>query len=135
MNSLNSTLPEMKPHHCGIYVPDLESAIKWYSDKLDFKVHKRLTIEAIPAKIAFIKRGDFFIELFEVAGKPPKPEDDKTYGTKHVAFVVVEFRKFMDTIKQRGVEVIREGKVGPVSMAFIKDNNGTPIEIVEVGAP
>jgi len=125
---------DLKPHHCGIYVPDLESSISWYHDKLDFTVHKRMTIPGL-GKIAFIKHGDFFIELFEVAGTMPKREDAKTYGTKHMAFVVRNFCQFMETIKQRGVEIIGEGKQGNLGVAFIKDNVGTPIEIVEIGAP
>ena len=64
----NSTLPEMRPHHYGIYVPDLESSIKWYQEKLDFTVHRRSYAERISAKIAFLKRGDFYIELLQVDG-------------------------------------------------------------------
>ena len=125
----------LKIHHCGLYVPDLESSINWYRDIFGFEVHMRLTIEQIPAKVAFIKRGDFFIELFEVEGRVPTPEEAKSYGTKHMAFVVENFNEFMDNLKQKGVEIIMEGKHGDIGMAFIKDNYGISIEIVEVGAP
>ena len=131
------------PHHCGISVPDLEASIDWYRDMLGFSVEKRLTIEAISARIAFMKHGDFYIELFETKGAAPLPDnrrypdrDIQTHGTKHLAFAVQDVQKFIEALKKRGVDIamdvsLMEGK----AMAFIRDNAGNLIEIVEVGSP
>ena len=59
---------QLIPHHCGISVPDLEASITWYRDMLGFSVVKRLTLDVLPAKIAFMKHGDFYIELFQTEG-------------------------------------------------------------------
>ena len=133
MVNSNSKLPEMRPHHSGIYVTDLESSIKWYQDKFDFTVHRRSYVEGINGKIAFLKRdGDSYIELLEVAGTPSTPEDAVLYGPKgHVGFVVNDFPRCINILKKRGVELIREGKFGPVSLAILKDNSDTMIEIIE----
>ncbi len=131
----NSTQPEITPHHCGINVSDLESAIKWYQEKLDFTVHRRSYAERISAKIAFLKRGDFYIELLQIASSIPRPEGSVINGTQHVGFLVDDYPKFMEIIKQRGVEVVKDGKFGPVSVAILKDNSGNTFEIVEKVIP
>jgi len=134
---------QLIPHHCGISVPDLEASIAWYRDMLGFSVEKRLTLDVVPAKIAFIKHGDFFIELFQIEGAVPLPEDRRypdrdicTHGTKHIAFAVDDVHKFINALKKRGVDMamdvnIMENK----AMAFIRDNAGNLIEIVEAGSP
>ena len=134
---------ELIPHHCGISVPDLEASITWYRDMLGFSVEKRLTLDAIPAKIAFMKHGDFRIELFETKGAAPLPEDRRypdqdirTHGTKHIAFAVQDVHRVIDTLKQRGVDIAMDVNiVENKAMAFVRDNAGNLIEIVEVGAP
>jgi len=130
---------ELKPHHCGISVPDLETSIAWYRDMLGFSVEKRDTIDTANAKIAFIKHGDFCIELFEVAGAAPMPEsrrypnqDIATHGTKHIAFEVQDLCKLMDTLKQKGVDVAMDSFVMENTLvAFIRDNSGVLMEFIE----
>jgi len=58
----------LRPHHVGISVPDLEAAITWYQEMLGFSVAKRAEMGQLSAKLAFVKNGDFYIELFEVKG-------------------------------------------------------------------
>lgn len=38
-------------------------------------------------------------------------------------------------MKQRGVEVVKDGKFGPVSVAILKDNIGKAFEIIEKVIP
>jgi methylmalonyl-CoA/ethylmalonyl-CoA epimerase len=134
---------KIRPHHCGISVPDLEASIAWYRDMLGFSVVKRLTLDTVPAKIAFIRHGDFLIELFEIAGATPLPEDRRypdrdicTHGTKHIAFAAEDVHKFVDSLKKRGVDIAMDvNMVENKAMAFIRDNAGNLIEINEVGSP
>jgi methylmalonyl-CoA/ethylmalonyl-CoA epimerase len=133
----------LKPHHCGISVPDLESAIAWYRDMLGFSVKSRITLEKVGAKIGFLQHGDFHIELFEVPGANPLPDDRRypdidlrTHGTKHMAFMVQSLKKVVDTLKKRGVDIamdvtnMPDGKV-----SFIRDNAGILIELIEPLSP
>ena len=130
---------DLKPHHLGISVVDLEASIAWYCEKLDFKVVNRLTLDAIPAKIAFLQHGDFAVELFEVPGASPLPEDRRypdrdlrTHGTKHIAFAVKDLNKVADTLKKGGVDFAKEvTEIDQTPMAFIRDNSGNLIELIQ----
>ena len=129
----------IKPHHCGISIPDLEASIEWYRDMLGFSLESRVTIEAANAEIAFIKRGGFRIELFEVSGATPLPDcrrepnqDLATHGTKHIALEVSDLTGLMAYLKRQGVDVAID--VQPVEntiMAFIRDNSGILIELIQ----
>ena len=130
---------EFKPHHLGISVPDLEASIKWYENILGFSVEKRMTIEPLKAKIAFLIKDNFRIEIFEVAGAQPLPEvrrqphtDIGTHGIKHLAYEVKNVTEFMDVLKKKGVDVAMDvSKMENKEMTFIRDNTGNLIEIVE----
>ena len=130
---------KLKPHHLGISVADLEASIAWYCEKLDFKVVNRLTLDAIPAKIAFLRHGDFAVELFEVPGASPLPDDRRhpdqdvrTHGTKHIALAVQDTKKVIEVLKERGVDIALDVRVvDQTKIAFIRDNTGNLIEIFE----
>jgi len=130
---------DLKPHHLGISVPDLEASIDWYRENLGFSLAKRLTLDAIPAKIAFLNHGDFNIELFEISEASPLPDDRRypdrdirTNGTKHIAFAVQDLRKFADTLKDRGVDFAKDvTEMDQTLMAFIRDNAGNLIELIQ----
>ena len=139
---MKSETLEITPHHVGLSVPDLEASIKWYQEKLGFSLEKRIFLEQIPAKIAFLQNGKFRLELFEVAGAAALPEarrspnqDLMTHGTKHLSLGVKDVRKAMEILKSRGVDVAMENVVEGKPMAFIRDNSGNLIEINEVGRP
>lgn len=129
----------LKAHHCGISVPNLEAAIAWYRDMLGFSLKTRLTLEAAGAEIAFLQHRDFCIELFEVAGAARLPddrrypnEDLRTHGTKHIAFAVEDLNSVMGILQERGVDIAMDVMDMPDGRAaFIRDNAGTLIELVE----
>jgi len=79
---------ELRFHHGGVSVPNLEEAIAWYQQMLGFEVERRFPIPQIPANVAIIKRGALRFELFEVPNANPLPEDrrfpdrdNRTIGT------------------------------------------------------
>ena len=133
----------LKPHHCGISVPDLETSVVWYRDMLGFSVKGRITLEAVGAKIAFMKHGNFHIELFEVPGAVPLPEDRRfpdrdllTHGTKHIAFEVDNLEGAVGALKERGVDIAMDiTKMPDGKVAFIRDNAGILIELIEPFSP
>jgi methylmalonyl-CoA/ethylmalonyl-CoA epimerase len=143
MPEVNTDDSQLIPHHCGISVPDLDASIAWYRDMLGFTLEKRLSIDELSASVAFLRHGNFFIELFEIKNAEPLPEgrsypnkDIQTHGTKHIAFAVDDVDEYINSLKKRGVDIamdvrIMEGK----AMAFIRDNAGNLIEIVETGSP
>ena len=105
-------------HHAGISVPDLEASIAWYGEVLGFELSQRIAIDAIPAKVAMLKRGPLRIELFEVPGATPAHDDRRhpnrdphTHGNKHVAFAVKDVDAMVAEFKDaRRRHRIRQGR-------------------------
>jgi methylmalonyl-CoA/ethylmalonyl-CoA epimerase len=128
-------------HHVGISVPDLDAAIAWYENVLGFRLEQELTVDAIPARIAFVRRENFRIEIFEVGGAAPLPDDRrypnrdlKTHGTKHFAFVVDDVDATVQELQTRGAEVAMHARIHGNPTAFIRDVAGNLIEFVQTSA-
>lgn len=136
--NLSSSI-ELRPHHCGISVADLEATIAWYGEMLGFSLEKRVAVDGLPAKIAFIKNGGFRLELFEIPGARPLPEERRypnqdlmTHGTKHMAYQVPDTRGLVEELKRKGVDVAMEAQIiDNTVMAFIRDNTGNLIELFQ----
>ncbi len=129
---------EVKFDHAGISVPDLESSIAWYSTMLGFEVEGRATLPPVQAKIAFLRRGNLRVELFEVPGAAALPDDRRvpdedlhTHGNKHVCYAVKDVRAVTDELKSRGADIVFIKEMGQVTVAYIRDNAGNLIELVQ----
>jgi methylmalonyl-CoA/ethylmalonyl-CoA epimerase len=129
---------DLKFHHAGISVPDLEASIAWYREMLGFDVDNRIMIDAIPAKVAMLKRGPLRIELFEVPAPTPAHEDRRhpnrdahTLGNKHVAFAVKDIDAMVAELKARGADIVFSARMPFGAFCFIRDNVGTLIEFCE----
>lgn len=128
---------ELKHHHGGISVPDLEASIRWFGEVLDFRVEERFDIPAIPAKVAMLRRGELRVELFEVPGAKPLPEerrhpnlDVRTHGNKHLAFAINDLDGTERELRRRGAEIVFVGRFEFGSNIFLRDNVGNLIELV-----
>lgn len=129
----------VKPLHVGVSVPDISASIAWYEEKLNFKLVFDQYVDQLPARIAFMKHGDFSIELFEVEGAAPLPDDRRvpnldirTHGTKHIAYAVTNLAALMETLKSKDVDVAMD--IFPMEddwVAFIRDNAGNLIELIQ----
>ena len=146
MNSTSDTAGKhsfsLRPNHCGISVPDIESGIAWYGKMLGFEVKSRMAVETLRAEIAFLSNGDFQIELFEVTDAKPLPEgarspnlDLQTHGTKHIAFAVKDLEELVAYLKSHDADIAMDVSQMPDGkVAFIRDNAGILIELIEPGA-
>jgi methylmalonyl-CoA/ethylmalonyl-CoA epimerase len=105
---------------------------------LGFEVERRDTLLHANANVAFLRRGDLRVELFEVAGAAPLPEDRRmpdqdlrTHGNKHVSYALKDVREAVEELKRRGADVVFVRDIGPVTVAFIRDNAGNLIELFQ----
>jgi catechol 2,3-dioxygenase-like lactoylglutathione lyase family enzyme len=105
--------PDLRPHHVGISVRDLDEAIAFWSELFGFEVDFRTEIKPIKANLAFLKRDGFRLELFQVEGSrdvPPerlKPNTDlQVQGTKHVCFSVEDVQAAAEALHARGVRIV-----------------------------
>lgn len=129
-------------HHCGLSVADLEASIAWYGDVLGFKVEKRFPIPSIPAEAVMLRNGPLHIELFQVPGAKPLPEERRnpdtdllTHGNKHVSFAVADVQQFAQELRRRGADIVWVRKMPQGSNIFIRDNCGNLIEFVQEPKP
>ena len=106
-------IPSLTPHHVGISVENLETSITFWSQILGFKVEFRKHIEPIQTNLAFLKRDNFRIELFEKNGSLPTPEyslkpntDLDVNGTKHLCFSVENVQCELERLFTQNVEIV-----------------------------
>lgn len=130
---------DITPHHVGLSVPDLAASVAWYREMFGFTVEMYQEVSHVPFKGAFLKRGDFRLELFELPGANPLPperrevdQDLRTHGTKHMALCVPSIDAALAFLRPRGVEVAMEPmSVEGTRACYIRDNSGILIELCE----
>lgn len=133
----------LKPLHHAISVPDADASITWYTEIFGFKLLSDQVAAHLNARKAMMELDGFQLEIFQYLGEGGKgvpadrlnPNDDlKTCGTKHVAYAVEHLAELLATLAAKGVTVVK-GPVpnGPDLLAFILDNAGILIELMEVG--
>ncbi|MFC1839341.1 VOC family protein [Thermodesulfobacteriota bacterium] len=131
---------EISFHHVGISVANLEESIIWYKEVLGFEEVMRMSEDAAnKMKIGHIKRGNCYIELFQVEGARPLPEyrldpsaDLRVHGVKHFGLQVDDTHAAVKELKSKGVEIA----MGPIDtpgvcFVFIRDNSGNALELIE----
>lgn len=135
----------LKPLHISLSVENLEESIKWYQEHLGFSLVFSMYLAPHHAKLAFMRHGDFDLEMFQHDESKPIPadrldphEDQKTRGTKHFAFLVEDVEALAKRLESEGVKII----IGPKIMenkehgirekiCFIHDLNGIAIEFIQ----
>jgi methylmalonyl-CoA/ethylmalonyl-CoA epimerase len=129
----------IKPLHAGISVCNLDESINWYKKNLDFELVFKKTFEKLHSNIAFIRNGNFELELFEHFDSCPLPkerfnpnDDIKTQGTKHICFLTDDIVSLFKNFKKNKVDIV----FGPIPMendlmGFIRDPSGVLIEIIQ----
>ena len=141
-----SLIEQMKPHHVGISVGNLKESIAWYQKHLDCELESEYEFPGIKSKIAFIRRGDFRIELFEHYHTQPLADhrkhpltDMQHQGTLHICFQLESgLEDLFEQFSREGVTIVMEPRLSPpkdAMMGFIRDNTGNLIEIIQLLKP
>jgi methylmalonyl-CoA/ethylmalonyl-CoA epimerase len=131
---------EISHHHVAISVANVEESIAWYKKMFGFEVVLRMNQgENNAMVVAHIKRGNCYIELFQVAGSKPLPEyrrdptaDLGVQGFKHMAFEVSDVIQATKELKAKGAEIAMSPVDTPgVAFVFIRDNSGNTFELIQ----
>jgi methylmalonyl-CoA/ethylmalonyl-CoA epimerase len=129
---------EISHHHVGISVPNAEESAAWYKKMLGFEVVTRMN-QGNGMLVVHIRRGNCYIELFQIAGAKPLPEyrrdpntDLRVHGLVHMAFQVPDVSAAIRILKAKGAEIA----MGPVdtpgvAFAFVRDNSGNCFELIQ----
>ena len=129
---------EISHHHIGISVPNAEESAAWYQKMLGFEIVTRMN-QGAGMTVVHTKRGNCYIELFQVAGAQPLPEyrrnpsaDLRVHGTVHFAFQVSDVVAATKELQAKGAEIAMDPVDTPgVAFAFIRDNSGNCFELIE----
>jgi catechol 2,3-dioxygenase-like lactoylglutathione lyase family enzyme len=128
-------------HHVAISVANLDESIAWYKEMLGFEEVMRMDQGATIKNmiIGHIRRGNCYIELFQVEGSKPLPEyrrdpnaDLRVQGLKHFGLQVSDVKAAIKELRAKGVEIAMEPIDSPgACFAFIRDNSGNAFELIE----
>ena len=132
--------------HVGITVKDLDKALKFYSEILEFPVLSRKENPELKVAYAQIQIGQSKVEIFSpLEGKPSRPRPAEcgmegvgarireTTGLNHLSINVDNIDAVFEKLKNKGVLFILEPKLmGTGSkIAFFTDPDGTLIELIQ----
>lgn len=125
--------------HTGISVYNMEESVEWYRKNLGFEVVKDDGyVPPLKAKIVFIEKDGYQIELFEYDDPKKMPEerlmpntDLQTVGTKHVAFATDDMDALKKGFAENGVDIAHEVRMDGDAVMFIRDCNGVLIEFIQ----
>lgn len=129
---------QLEPLHVGISVTNMDQAIAWYGENLDFHLVKDDGfLPPLGARVCFLRHGDFQIELFQYQDPKPLPPDRRhpntdlqTVGTKHIAFGVSDLETLKARLTANGVELAHEVNMNGDHVLFIRDCCGSLIELI-----
>jgi methylmalonyl-CoA/ethylmalonyl-CoA epimerase len=128
---------EISFHHVGISVPNAEESAAWYHKMLGFEVVTRMNQGSMV--VVHIRRGNCYIELFQVAGAKPLPDyrrdptaDFGVHGLVHFAFQVSDVPAAIKELQSKGAEIAMKPVDTPgVAFAFVRDNAGNCFELIQ----
>lgn len=128
-----------KPLHVGISVRAMEDSIQWYEKVLGFRLVKDDGyMPPLEARVCFVERDGFQLELFEYKNPIPLPAerltpntDLQTVGTKHVAFQVTDMEGMKAHLLAHNVDIAHEVRMGSDHVMFIRDPDGVLIELIQ----
>ena len=137
-----SPFARWKIDHAAIRVPDFDTAIAWYTEKLDFRLQKQVSFAGLT--FAFLSpAGDdgFVFELLAGPGADSRPsykdlrDSYKLAGWHHVCFRVESVDSAIEQLRARTVTIVSEPHdVVPMGLrvAFFADPWGNLFEFTQL---
>jgi methylmalonyl-CoA/ethylmalonyl-CoA epimerase len=131
---------QVRPHHVGISVAELEASIAWYEKYLGFGVEHLSGIPEDEGRVAMlVNEAGFRVELFELPDAGPLPDerrhpatDLRTHGIKHLAHKVDGIEEWQERLLVLGADLVWDLRVHEdVKVLFLRDNTGNLVELVE----
>lgn len=133
-------MPRVRPHHVGVSVADLDASVAWYEHYLGFALESTVPVPEGEGRVAMlVNEGGFRVELFELPGAAPLPDDRRhpatdlrTHGVKHVAYQVDGIEAWQDRLRDLDADIVWDLRVHEdVKVLFLRDNTGNLVELLE----
>ena len=137
---MDSRDTKLTADHVCIGVADLDATVAWYQRVLGFEVDIRWTVPELPGfRLAYIKKGDFRIELIDTGEREPATPAPMAFdqflrvpGFSHLCFRVDDVDLAMEAIEAKGVSA----ELPPTDfpdvgrrVAFFRDVEGNFLEL------
>lgn len=126
--------------HVGISVYNMEESLEWYAKNLGFELVEDFYAPPLGARICFVKKDGFELELFQYDEPKQLPEDRlkpntdlQTVGTKHMAIETDDMDELKKRFVENGVDIAHEVSMQGDKVMFIRDNSGVIIEFIQRG--
>jgi methylmalonyl-CoA/ethylmalonyl-CoA epimerase len=108
--------------HVGLSVKNMEKAISFYRDMIgmekvldryfDIGLEKIIGEKGAKARVVHMRLQDSMVELFDYqnpkARPPYKDKSQSDYGLIHIGFMVQDFQKTYERLKDKGVKFLGE---------------------------
>jgi catechol 2,3-dioxygenase-like lactoylglutathione lyase family enzyme len=143
----DSPFSDLKMNHIGLRVGDFDTAKRWYTEMLDFRVvHEWPLGDQQFAFLAPPNDDHFWVELIAGGNPPPAPkagysdffDSMRVTGYHHFCMTVNDMDASIAELRKRGVTMVMEPFVIDVvnrKLAFFADPWGNLIEFCQVLAP
>lgn len=129
-----SQFRDLKAGHIAIRTTEYEALIKWYQEKLDFRIIREWIVgEMQLAFIAPANDNDFLIEILGIKNNEISTKPEPHLGYDHLCFNVQNLDVTLQELIERNVEIVRTFNVPPIGkrVAFIVDLDGNKIEFCQ----
>ena len=138
-------MTDLRSHHTGIVVTDLEESVSFYRDTLGLSVADEFTLsgegiataidaDGVTGDFAHLDAGDHVVELVEYdpAGDDTRADAVSQLGAKHVGFSVDDADAFCENLPEdvdtvSGPQQTESG----ATILFFEDPDGNFLEVVE----
>ena len=132
-------MPTYQIEHIALSVSNLDRSIEWYCANFGFEEEGRSDKPALKVKIARLRLGNLWVEVFEPYERRPLPEGEdvlgtslQRLGTKHMALLVDDIRAAREQLLAHGADLetdLTEGSTS--SYLFCRDPDGILIEVIQ----
>lgn len=101
---------ELKVHHIGIVVNDIDNAKKVYENTFDMQEMARFTVEAFKAEVCFIPVNNVYIELVKPLADDGLGKFLEKHGSgalHHICYIVDDMKKAAEYFtREKGLKII-----------------------------
>lgn len=138
-------MSDLRAHHVGITVSDLDRSVEFYGDVLGFDVLERFTVsgdafstavdvDGATGRFAHLDADGVRVELVEYdpQGEDVPTETVNQSGAKHLGFAVDDVDSFYDDLPS-DVETLSEPKTteSGTRICFFRDPESNLVEVIE----
>ncbi|MET0987165.1 MAG: VOC family protein [Steroidobacteraceae bacterium] len=141
-------------HHVALSTPDIARLITFYTELLGFEVayeggwaagweasDRMLEAKGTACKMAMLRSGTAFLELFEFSSPPPRPANPQRtavdHGYTHIGLNVRDIEAEYERLKNGGMYFAappaRLNEI--IQAAYGRDPDGNIIELLEISDP